>query len=227
MYPTGETALTITVPVAEAVVGRWRERHDSSAVPPYRGVHAEIIPHLTVADGVPPETADAIERELAGLPVGIRASGVTLHVFDGARWRPEAFFPLGELGEAEFAFPGPLRDKLVAAILSGEKTTTTSLHAAYKDEPLPAAGSWDAVVDSAGRRVAIIETVEAAVVPIREIDERFARDEGEGYTSVAEWLAAHTRFWHSPESVAHLGEKPVIDGDTLVVKERFRVLARL
>jgi hypothetical protein len=31
------------------------------------------------------------------------------------------------LAKAEFVFPGPLRDRLVAAILDGSKTTTTGL----------------------------------------------------------------------------------------------------
>jgi hypothetical protein len=48
---------------------------------------------------------------------------------------------------AEFAFPGPLRDQLVAAILSGGKTTTTGLLAGYErdGEPLPRPGSRQAV----------------------------------------------------------------------------------
>jgi hypothetical protein len=33
----------------------------------------------------------------------------------------------GRLSVGEFAFPGPLRDQLVAAILDGTKTTTTGL----------------------------------------------------------------------------------------------------
>ena len=33
----------------------------------------------------------------------------------------------GRLSVGEFAFPGPLRDQLVAAILDGAKTTTTAL----------------------------------------------------------------------------------------------------
>jgi hypothetical protein len=47
--------------------------------------------------------------------------------------------PAGDLPIAEFAFPGPLRDQLVAAILAGEKTTTTGLVAEYEreGEPLP------------------------------------------------------------------------------------------
>ena len=34
---------------------------------------------------------------------------------------------MDELPVAEFGFPGPLRDALVAAILRGEKTSTTGL----------------------------------------------------------------------------------------------------
>lgn len=39
-----------------------------------------------------------------------------------------------ELPREEFANPGPLRDALVAAILNGTKTSTTSLHADYAAE---------------------------------------------------------------------------------------------
>jgi hypothetical protein len=35
--------------------------------------------------------------------------------------------PADDLPVAEFSFPGPLRDQLVAAILVGAKTTTTGL----------------------------------------------------------------------------------------------------
>ena len=42
---------------------------------------------------------------------------------------------------AEFAFPGPLRDQLVAAIIAGGKTTTTGLVADYQHEdPSPGCG---------------------------------------------------------------------------------------
>jgi hypothetical protein len=34
----------------------------------------------------------------------------------------------GRLSVGEFAFPGPLRDQLVAAILAGTKTTTTTVN---------------------------------------------------------------------------------------------------
>jgi uncharacterized protein YhfF len=61
--------------------------------------------------------------------------------------------PADDLPVAEFAFPGPLRDQLVAAILAGAKTTTTGPVADYEheDEPLPVPGLHQVVVDW-GRR---------------------------------------------------------------------------
>ncbi len=99
---------------------------------------------------------------------------------------------------AEFAFPGPLRDQLVAAILSGTKTTTTGLLADYEreGESLPRPGLRQAVVDSAGHRVAVIETTAVRVIRLGDIDLAHALGEGEGYSSVAEWRAGHERFWH-------------------------------
>jgi len=60
-----------------------------------------------------------------------------------------------DLPVAEFAFPGPLRDQLVAAIVAGDKTTTTALAAGYEleNEPLPRPGLRQVVVDSAGKPV--------------------------------------------------------------------------
>lgn len=71
----------------------------------------------------------------------------------------------------EFAFPGPLRDELVAAVLSGAKTSTTGLLAEYEHEgePLPRAGARGAVVDSAGQVVAVTETTDVRVVPLGEV----------------------------------------------------------
>ena len=133
---------------------------------------------------------------------------------------------LDGLPQAEFAFPGPLRDKLVAAILSGAKTSTTSLAAQYgAAEPMPAVGDRSAVVDSDGRPVAAIEVTEVRVVRLADVDLRHAIDEGEGYASVAQWRAGHERFWHSAELRGDLGDPGfVVDDDTLVVAERFRVL---
>ena len=128
---------------------------------------------------------------------------------------------------AEFAFPGPLRERLVAAILSGEKTTTTGLHEEYLREgrPLEEPGQRCLVIDSGGRPVAVIETIEAELRRFGDVDLQFAIDEGEGFETVAAWREAHVRFFTSPEMVAALGGPPVvINDDTIVVCETFRVV---
>ncbi|MFB6894355.1 ASCH domain-containing protein [Kitasatospora sp. NPDC056327] len=130
----------------------------------------------------------------------------------------------------EFAFPGPLRDRLVGAVLSGAKTSTTGLSAEYEAEgaPLPRAGTRGAVVDSDGRIVAVTEVTDVRVVPLGEVDLRHAMDEGEGYTTVAEWRAGHERFWHGEQLRAALGDPGfTVDDTTRVVLERFRLVADL
>ncbi|MFD8782174.1 ASCH domain-containing protein [Kitasatospora sp. NPDC059599] len=130
----------------------------------------------------------------------------------------------------EFAFPGPLRDQLVAAVLSGAKTSTTGLIADYEHEgePLPQPGERAAVLDSDGRRVAVIETTDVRVVPLAEVDLQHALDEGEGYGSVADWRATHEGFWRSPEMLAALDDPDfAVDDATPVVLQRFRLVADL
>jgi len=134
---------------------------------------------------------------------------------------------LDDLPVAEFAFPGPLRDRLVAAILSGVKTSTSSLVLGYEreNEPLPAVGQLSAVVDSQNRRVAAIEVTDVRVVRLADVDLQHVLDEGEGDTSVAQWRAGHERFWHSAESRAELGDPEfTVNDDTMVVAERFRLI---
>ncbi|MGO1056862.1 ASCH domain-containing protein [Crossiella sp. CA198] len=134
---------------------------------------------------------------------------------------------LDGLPKAEFGFPGPLRDRLVAAILGGAKTTTSALVLSYEaaGEPLPEAGQREVVVDSADRPVAVIELTEVRVLRLAEVDLRHALDEGEGDESVAQWRAGHEEFWHSPEVRAELGDPEfTVDDDTLVLAQRFRVL---
>ena len=134
---------------------------------------------------------------------------------------------LDDLPLAEFGFPGPLRDTLVAAILSGAKSSTSALVLGYDcaDEPLPQVGQRSAVVDSKGRRVAVIELTEVRVVRLADVDLQHAIDEGEGDESLAQWRAGHEAFWQSEEVRAELGEPGfTVDDDTLVLAQRFRLV---
>jgi uncharacterized protein YhfF len=128
-------------------------------------------------------------------------------------------------GLFELAGPGPLRDRLVAAVLAGEKVATSSLLAQYEEagESLPMPGQQWLMVNSSGEKVAVVETVEVSTIRLGDADERLARDEGEGFRSVAEWREAHEGFWRA-DVLPQLRRPPVLDDDTAIVVERFRLL---
>ena len=131
----------------------------------------------------------------------------------------------GRLGLGEFAFPGPLRDQLVGAILDGTKTTTTGLLDDYaRDrEPLPQPGDRQVVIDSAGEPVAVIEVAAVRVLRLADVGLAHAQGEGEGYRDVAEWRAGHEEFWHSAEMRAYAGDPGfTVSDDTQVVAVEFR-----
>jgi uncharacterized protein YhfF len=130
------------------------------------------------------------------------------------------------LPKALFAFPGPLRDRLVAAILDGHKVATTGLVSDY--ERLPEIGERSVVVDSDDCPVAVIEVTSVRVVPLGEVDVAHAVDEGEGHTTVAQWRADHEEFWHGQEMRAALDDATfTVDDTTPVVLDRFRIIADL
>nr|WP_245348576.1 ASCH domain-containing protein [Paeniglutamicibacter psychrophenolicus] len=130
----------------------------------------------------------------------------------------------------EFAFPGPLRDQLVAAVLDGSKTSTTATLIEYEieQEDLPVAGLREVVIDSAGKPVAVIEMTEVRQVRLAEVDLQHAIDEGEGFTTIAQWRAGHEDFWHSQEMRDAMGDPHFsVDDDTVLVLQRFKIVARL
>ena len=127
-----------------------------------------------------------------------------------------------------FAFPGPERDRLVDAVLKGEKTATSSLLAEWllDDQELPAVGDRRKVLDSDDNPVAVIETTAVDVIRLGDVDIALARDEGEGFQSVAEWREAHLRFWTDevmPKLPANMAG-PLADAAKVVVV-RFRLVS--
>ena len=133
----------------------------------------------------------------------------------------------GRLGVGEFAFPGPLRDQLIAAILDGTKTTTTGLADDYErdGEPVPRQGDREVVIDSAGEPVALIEIVKVRVVRVGDVDLAHALGEGEGYASVADWRAGHEAYWHSDAMREYVGDPAfTVDDDTPAVALEFRTV---
>jgi uncharacterized protein YhfF len=108
-----------------------------------------------------------------------------------------------------------LRRKLVDAVLRGEKTATAGLY--DEAEPLPQAGQQCLLLDYQDEPVAVVETSEVRVVRAGDVDVEFARDEGEGFESVADWREAHERLFSDHE----------ITDETRFVLERFRLVRRL
>jgi len=112
-----------------------------------------------------------------------------------------------------------LRRQLVDAVLRGNQTATASLREQFApntDEPMPQVGEHLLLVGWDDEPLGVVETTEVRVVPAGRVDLRFARDEGEGFESVADWRAAHERFW---------SDRAITD-ETPVVCERFRLIAR-
>jgi uncharacterized protein YhfF len=133
----------------------------------------------------------------------------------------------------ELGFSGtPLRRQLVDAVLRGEKTATAGLLVDYErdGEPLPSAGDRSLLLDDGDVAVAVVEVTEVRVLRVAECELAFARDEGEGFESVAAWREAHERFWrgYADEIRADLNDPGWdVTDDTLFVAERFRVVEPL
>ena len=95
-----------------------------------------------------------------------------------------------------FAGDGGLGDRLLAAVIRGEKTATSSLAVEYlSGEPLPRVGERLRLVDHVGRLHGLVETTRVTIVPLNLVGNDVARDEGEGFADAAEWREAHVAFW--------------------------------
>ncbi|MBV7292879.1 ASCH domain-containing protein [Corynebacterium sp. TAE3-ERU16] len=76
-----------------------------------------------------------------------------------------------------------MRDALVAAILGGEKTATSTQlreHEAEGTDPRAPAATREVVVDSDNRPVCVIETTDVVIRPFGDADDEFAPDRGRG-----------------------------------------------
>ena len=113
-------------------------------------------------------------------------------------------------------------DRLLDLVLHGPKRATTGLLEYYEDdgEPVPDIGTYSVLLDGRGQPAAVIRTTGVEIKPMRDIDEAFAWDEGEGDRSLAYWTEAHRNFFSQ-----HLAAKGrTFSDDMVVVGERFELL---
>lgn len=125
--------------------------------------------------------------------------------------------------------PGAMRDRLVAAVLAGDKTATTCLAVLYRvtGQPPPGPGQRSVLVGSAGEELATLEYTAVTTVPLGQIDLEVARPEGEGFATVADWRRVHVAFWNRwrDDIRQALGDPSwELPDDEPVVVEYFRVV---
>ncbi len=126
----------------------------------------------------------------------------------------------GTVAEYEaFGFGNPntpeLRDELALLVKSGVKTATAGHPGEFAaaGEKIPEVGDYWVVVDSRANAVAVIRTIEVKPTRFQDVDEQFARDEGEGDRTLAWWRTAHIKYFEA----AGLP----IDDDQVLILERF------
>ncbi|MBA2512498.1 MAG: ASCH domain-containing protein [Rubrobacteraceae bacterium] len=120
---------------------------------------------------------------------------------------------------------GPeMADELGELVLAGRKTATCSAlwEMEAEGEPLARPGEKSIILGGKGEPLCVVETTEVEVRRFDEVDEVFAREEGEGDRSLAYWREAHRRFFVRalPEIRHRFSE------DMPLVCERFRVIYR-
>lgn len=114
----------------------------------------------------------------------------------------------------QFGDSPELADALLALVLAGAKTATCGALRDYDDDdPAPAAGRRDVVLDGQGRPACVIETESVLIQRFDQVDEAFALAEGEG--PYDEWKEAHIAYFERNGGYAP---------DMMLVCERFRLV---
>ena len=90
-----------------------------------------------------------------------------------------------------------LANELGRLVLSGVKTGTCSALWEWEAEgnPITEVGSISITLDGTGNPIGILETTEVSIRRFDEVDEDFARAEGEGDLSLGHWRQAHRDFF--------------------------------
>ena len=117
--------------------------------------------------------------------------------------------------------PDMMRD-LGELVRAGLKQASTGLAAEWEadGDPLPRVGDAEIVVDADGEPLAVVEVTEVRTVAFGEVDEAFARAEGEGDRSLSWWRDAHRRYF--APICERLGQP--LDDATPLICRRFRLL---
>ena len=112
-----------------------------------------------------------------------------------------------------------MQNRLTRSALAGEKVATGALlQQEYLDqlEPAELPGERQVLRGSAGEIAAIVEVTRVETHRFIDVPWEFARDEGEGFTSIDHWRTGHRSFYES--------EGVIVSDDSLFVCVWFRIV---
>ncbi|MDR2505573.1 MAG: ASCH domain-containing protein [Oscillospiraceae bacterium] len=135
---------------------------------------------------------------------------------DKDSWRMSDYNDIFSFGDSP-----EMADELLALVLAGKKTATTS--SVPKDKPLPKVGDRCLVLDGAGNPACVIETTAATVLPFCEVTWEMAKREGEDET-LESWREGHVSFFSresQSEGYTFSEDMTVVFEDFVVVKKEF------
>ena len=130
-----------------------------------------------------------------------------------------------KLREIEMKYPGAgawqmgdspeLASELANLIKKGIKTASCGSFASYQqEESAPRIGSYNIILDGQNVPVCVIRLVSLQLVRFCDINEEFARKEGEGDLSLEYWKKEHQRFFiregHFSEDMELIAEEFVV-----------------
>ena len=115
-----------------------------------------------------------------------------------------------------------LADELLALVLEGTKTATSTAEASltHEGEPMPVVGDLSILLDGAGWPRALIRTTSVETVPFAEIRADVAAAEGEDDRSLDSWRREHEVYFRRVLE----GTGAEFGPDLPVVVERFEVV---
>lgn len=123
----------------------------------------------------------------------------TMRLVDDIVWKTRVALGAVDPLTITFGPAGPIRDAINAAILTGEKTSSSTLLIAYHAlrQTVPAVGEVRVVLDSQERPIAELEFDRMHQLRLSDVDEALAALE---HISVADWHVGHGQYW---ASIAH------------------------
>ncbi|USS92400.1 ASCH domain-containing protein [Fructobacillus americanaquae] len=134
--------------------------------------------------------------------------------------KDEGVIPLGARLQSSFQF-GAAADALAQLVLKGVKTATASAYDLYEEEPLPAFGAYDVILDGQNQPVGIIKNDAVTIEQYLDVNAQHAYQEGEGDRSLAYWRQVHHDFF----TAAYQEEGKVFrENQSPIVLEKFHLV---